>query len=1090
MTTLQIVCDMNESESKEPKKEENKEEQHKEIIIEKEDIKIEESKKEKQKVEEHKENEIKIVDIKKEKIRIEKEDLIEIYFIIVYSRDQKESPNDMIFSEECKIIPEVILSEEIKTSNDKYTYKKVLKINNNEHKKNADISFFLDKDDYKYYISFEIKDKTFIYDVSLEKRVKYLSNIKKINIIENSIKYEDKFNLFIEALEKRKEGNKMKKLYLETIELYSKKSSFSFLIYLFSKVYEEKNSCELLLKKFYEMNINIQKNKNDSKNNSDRKPNLGQKFNSLIIKISEKSDNLIKSNGYNPIHFNGILFCYLNYYDYNIFENNINKLYIENSDILYETLLVYHSNLINPLKEEEIDKNFFVNFFKYIISKKDFSYFNIGLKFISNLYTFISVIDKTKDQIYNKYIKNEDNKTYFKYIEFEDNLKLKSDKIDDIIERIKSINEYSEKIKKLLVYFKSVFWKKKLLEEFGKPLPKFFEICLNLRDVFFKYNKIVQSVCDRERDKDIIEDIINFGNNDEFAVVLNHNIKKFFRIKKGKINNSEILGYIQEYNPYYREKEYKNKREPYILDNLVFEYDICNQDDELIELHNNFIQTFRLLEYEDIFKENMAKFIDLMVNKITDISSFDTVIDLIAVDKIKEKVDYYIEKLKNKYEKTVKTELKKLTDIKQKKSAEIIAKFEKLIFEQENNCNFLRNSISKLEMCPLIYIQLIIKCKDNKYRKMKEFIYQEFLNNINIIDSIISLIDSLESNDKNNFLKELMKKCRFTSDEFYSKKDNNKINLLYELYKNKKIQKISADIKSTLENIFKDIDEQEIDKNKLEEFFKNPEEVIKKRLELVKLYFDKFEPENLYEQLKRSLENINKDIEVLSKIKTSLSIFQRERYQEEIRQMVELIHELYSIKLKNYESYYELIDKLKALELIAKQTESVQDFLLFRVIYDNAKGNNQEVRFNNAIETLEKIKDLLTNEKSDINELYKQNKETFDIIKRKLINNKERSDKFFNTFKIYFNLGETKEKKEVMDDLTLIFNSKKYELDLKSIIYFFNNFDSNNEWSQNLFKEYENLSELDLNNLKIKLKELKQLEIYDYQTESNYRLFN
>ena len=287
MATLQIVCDMNESESKEPKKEENKEEQHKEIIIEKEDIKIEESKKEKQKVEEHKENEIKIVDIKKEKFRIEKEDLIEIYFIIVYSRDQKESPKDMIFSKECKIIPEVILSEEIKTSNDKYTYKKVLKINNNEHKKNSDISFFLDKDDYKYYISFEIKDKTFIYDVSLEKRVKYLNNIKKINIIENSIKYEDKFNLFIEALEKRKEGNKMEKLYLETIELYSKKSSFSFLIYLFSKVYEEKNSCELLLKKFYEMNINIQKNKNDSKNNSDRKPNLGQKFNSLIIKISE-----------------------------------------------------------------------------------------------------------------------------------------------------------------------------------------------------------------------------------------------------------------------------------------------------------------------------------------------------------------------------------------------------------------------------------------------------------------------------------------------------------------------------------------------------------------------------------------------------------------------------------------------------------------------------------------------------------------------------------------------------------------------------------------------------------------------------------
>ena len=1090
MTTLLIACDMDESESKEPEKEEIKEEQHKEKIIEKDDIQIEESKKEEKKEEEFKEKEIKIVEIKKEIHKIEKEDLQEIYFIIIYSRDQKEGPKDMTFSEECKMIPDIILNKEIKINNDKYTYKKVFKLNNIKHKKNAEFSFFLGKDNYRYYISFEIEDKTFIYDVSLKKRDKYLDKIPKFNIIQKS-KYQDKFYLFIEALKENKEENKMKKLYLETIELYSKKNSFSFLISLFCKIYQEKISCELLIKKFYQMNIDIAKEKNDNKNNSDREPNLGDKFNSLMEKISEEAENIIKSNGYDPIHFYGILFCYLNYYNYNIFQKNINKLYAENSVILFKILLVYNLHIINPLKEEEIDKNFFANLIEYIISEKDFSYFNIGLKFISNLDTFITVIDKTKEQIYNKYIKNENNKTYFKVIELEDKLKLKKDKINEIIEGIKSINEYSEKIKKLLVYFKSVFWKGSLLQEFGKPLPKFFAICLNLRDIFFKYDKIIQSVCDKGRDKDIIEDINKFRNKDEFAFVLNYNIKKFFRNKKGKIKNSEILGYIQEYNPYYREIEYKNKREAYILDNLVFEYDISNQDDELIEIHNNFIKTFKFLEYEDIFKENMVKFIDLMVNKITDISSFDTVIDLIRVDKIKEKVDYYIEKLKNIYEIIIKPKLKKLNDIKQKKTAEIIAKFEKLIFEQENNNDFLRNSISKLEICPLIYIQLIIKCKDDKFKKMKEFIYQEFLNNINIIDSIISLIDSLESKDKNSFLKELMKKCKFTTDEFYSKKDNNKINLLCALYENKKIQKISGDIKTTLDYIFTDIDDQEIDKKKLEEFFGNPEEVIKRRLELVKLSFDKFEPENFYEQLKRTRENINKDIEVLSKIKTSLSIFQRERYQEEIRQIVELINELYNIKLKDYysEAYCELIDKLKSLEVVAKQTESVQDFLLFRVIYDNAKGKNQEIRFNNAKEELEKIKDLLSKEKPDINEIYKQNKETFDIIKRKLINNKKRADEFFKIFKIYFNIDETKEKKEIMDDLTLLFNSKKYELDLKGIIYFFDNFDENIEWSQQLFKDYQKLSELDLNKLKIKLKELKEFGIYDYQTKSNYSKF-
>ena len=201
------------------------------------------------------------------------------------------------------------------------------------------------KDDYKYFISFEIEDKTFIYDICLEKRDKYLNKIPKFEL--------------------------------------------------------DKNSCALLVKKFYEMNIVAVKEKSN-KSNSDREKNLGEKdTKDLMGKISEKSEHIIKSNGYEPIQFYGILLCYFNYYDYNIFEKNINKLYKENSHILYEILLVYHSHFINQLIEEDIDKNFFVNFFEYIILNKDFSYINIGLKFITNVHTFIIVIDKTKETIIN-----------------------------------------------------------------------------------------------------------------------------------------------------------------------------------------------------------------------------------------------------------------------------------------------------------------------------------------------------------------------------------------------------------------------------------------------------------------------------------------------------------------------------------------------------------------------------------------------------------------------------------------------------------------------------------------------------------------
>ena len=52
----------------------------------------------------------------------------------------------------------------------------------------------------------------------------------------------------------------------------------------------------------------------------------------------------------------------------------------------------------------------------------------------------------------------------------------------------------------------------------------------------------------------------------------------------------------------------------------------------------------------------------------------------------------------------------------------------------------------------------MIICKNETYNKLKGFIYEQFLNNIQNIDSIIALTKYLEKKDKENFLKELMKK--------------------------------------------------------------------------------------------------------------------------------------------------------------------------------------------------------------------------------------------------------------------------------------------------------------------------------------------
>ena len=49
----------------------------------------------------------------------------EVYFIIYYQRKQKENPREITFSENCDSIPQTILTKEIKTSTNKFAYKKV-----------------------------------------------------------------------------------------------------------------------------------------------------------------------------------------------------------------------------------------------------------------------------------------------------------------------------------------------------------------------------------------------------------------------------------------------------------------------------------------------------------------------------------------------------------------------------------------------------------------------------------------------------------------------------------------------------------------------------------------------------------------------------------------------------------------------------------------------------------------------------------------------------------------------------------------------------------------------------------------------------
>jgi len=192
---------------------------------------------------------------------------------------------------------------------------------------------------------------------------------------------------------------------------------------------------------------------------------------------------------------------------------------------------------------------------------------------------------------------------------------------------------------------------------------------------------------------------------------------------------------------------------------------------------------------------------------------------------------------------------------------------------------------------------------------MKEFIYQKYINESENINYLIDLIDSLEKEDKRIFLEELMKKCQFTKEEFYSNKKNKKIDLLCEL--NKKLERtnclndnflnLDMDIEKILQQIFNDLDGK-IPIKQLEEFLLNEEKQIIKRLGLIRIIICVLDPERLFVELKNINERIKNDIKELSSIKNSLSTFYKNKYQFEIGVITNFIKDIQENDLNYYKS--------------------------------------------------------------------------------------------------------------------------------------------------------------------------------------------
>ena len=302
--------------------------------------------------------------------------------------------------------------------------------------------------------------------------------------------------------------------------------------------------------------------------------------------------------------------------------------------------------------------------------------------------------------------------------------------------------------------------------------------------------------------------------------------------------------------------------------------------------------------------------------------------------------------------------------------------------------------------------------------------------------------------------------------------------------------------------------EGEIKKKTFDEFLKIEKPIIEKRLSLLGIILGSYSSIGAYNELKNTNEEINKEINKLIDIKDNIILYHRETYKDKIKALIELIKDNQNKKINEYKSgkIKDFIGELEELlSVTIDQVKRVKNNLLFNVIYENMNlGKNETEHFENAVKKLDSFGIELKKD-SGITEIYnvKEYKNIFDIIKEKLSTNEKRAQEFIDNLKEYFRI----ENKDLINDLTILFKIKKYEMDINSIIFFFEFFQKDNpNWNQkldkkkfeNLFSKKENLKENeqesgqenpkenDFEKIKQYLKELKENKIYNYDNIQNY----
>jgi len=1031
-------------------------------------------------------------------INLENGKIKEIYFMILIQDGEKGKFKNLNFISE--YTPKFINENKIENKEGSYIEYKVFKlkinIENNlvtENEKDnkvefpCKIEFEIGEDN--YIISFIFKGDTFIYDINFELNNEFLYDTYQETFDQNIIPFYDKFQIFLETLKKIYEIKKIDTLYKEAIELCRKSKDINILFFLFFHIYENYYLCSILLKTFREINDirNISRDENLIKYIED--------FKTIYL----CSNDIINKNRYDTFNFYGIILSYLYIYDTDInFNEFLNNFYKTQNISLYAIITrfnLYFLNILNP----KLD--YYSNFLIYLINSNAINILEKSLNYSKDfknvLIVLINIIENNNKKMINKKFKN------FRPIKLyqlnliktksKDN-RQKEDEIKSIIDNINKIIEYSKNTKKLIIYFSDEFWIK-LLKEYDIPDLENIDNCFKIRNLFKNYFNLINILYKYITNENLNDEVINveetedkfkyiikrdlkrFYEKDEFAKILDKNIKNY--IEKNNVPNINIIAIFGKYNPYYNindkdcEQKYNNKRNVSIFDFLNFD-----------KIEDNFIDVFKKLKFELIFKNNIKEFLEKLISKIKNIPNFGAVIELIDIKRIsKENIKDYYDLLKKKFD-NIKNKIRDNKD----KDIKVLSKFIKQIFLYEKNCAFLNERIDKLnnKLKILIYNNLIQTIPDNEFKDLKDYIYDFFVKKVDNIDNIITFINIL-SGDKSKFLEKLYHEYKFKKEEFFSGKENKKVkficNLSEKLSDNIKLKKEIFENIFDIYDIYKDLENNNLLKNQLEEFIRNinkKEDVIQK-IGLMKIIIDDYNPDKKYKELNELNNEMNDAITELDSIKNSLLLFHKNYHRDNINEISKIIEIIKTKPISEFKKdrMKNSLNNIRRLKTLSDEIDSVKNLFIFEIIIKNVKGNDEEKRFENAKEKLDNLKESFQ-DNQDIEKIIGEDN-IFNIIKEELSKkDKSYSDEFIKQIINYFNIEE----KEIQNNLKILIKSKIFEKDIKSMKYFFENLNIK-KLSIDIPKDLE-LSKMNLKDLKSYLSKLENKNIYDYKSNNYY----